>query len=101
MSNPGFTCITCRVAFNNADLQRFHYKSDWHRYNLKRKVVEMPAVTAEDFKQRVLAQQAQNAEAEKDTATFCKLCSKHFSTWNSYSNHLQSKKHKEAEVKQP
>lgn len=59
----------------------------------------MPAVTAEDFKQRVLAQQAQNAEAEKDTATFCKLCSKHFSTWNSYSNHLQSKKHKEAEMK--
>ncbi|KAJ8024534.1 hypothetical protein HOLleu_34467 [Holothuria leucospilota] len=99
MSYPGFTCITCRVAFNTADLQRFHYKSDWHRYNLKRKVVEMPPVTAEDFKQRVLAQQAHNAEAERDTSTFCKICGKHFNTENAYSNHLQSKKHKETEAK--
>ena len=28
---PGFTCITCGVAFHDADLQRDHYKTDWHR----------------------------------------------------------------------
>ncbi len=54
-----FTCITCRVAFNDADLQRAHYKTDWHRYNLKRKVAELPPVTAENFQQRVLAQRSQ------------------------------------------
>lgn len=59
----------------------------------------MPPVTAEDFKQRVLAQQAQNAEAEKDTSTLCKICSKHFNSGNAYNNHLQSRKHKDAELK--
>ncbi len=33
-----FTCISCHVAFREAAVQREHYKSDWHRYNLKRKV---------------------------------------------------------------
>ena len=59
MSSPTFTCITCRVAFADADLQRSHYKTDWHRYNLKRKVANLPHVTAEGFNQRVLAQRAQ------------------------------------------
>ncbi len=54
-----YTCMTCRVAFPDADLQRAHYKTDWHRYNLKRKVGAMPPVTAENFQKRVLAQRAQ------------------------------------------
>ncbi len=57
--SASFTCITCRVAFADAELQRGHYKTDWHRYNLKRKVAELPPVTAENFQQRVLAQRAQ------------------------------------------
>lgn len=48
-----YTCITCRVAFPDADLQRAHYKTDWHRYNLKRKVANMPPVTAENFQKKV------------------------------------------------
>jgi len=42
-----------------AELQKEHYKSDWHRYNLKRKVADLPPVTAENFQQRVLAQKEQ------------------------------------------
>lgn len=42
-----FTCISCHVAFKEASIQREHYKTDWHRYNLKRKVVDLPPVTAE------------------------------------------------------
>ena len=54
-----FTCITCRVAFADADRQRAHYKGDWHRYNLKRKVVDLPPITAENFLQKAQALQAQ------------------------------------------
>lgn len=54
-----YTCITCRVGFANLDLQRGHYKTDWHRYNLKRKVAELPPVTADTFQQKVLAQREQ------------------------------------------
>ena len=42
-----------------AELQKAHYKTDWHRYNLKRKVADLPPVTAENFQQRVLAQRQQ------------------------------------------
>jgi hypothetical protein len=64
MSNIGkesavFTCVTCNVAFVDSELQRDHYKSDWHRYNLKRKIAEMPVVSFKDFQERLLLQKAQ------------------------------------------
>ncbi|CAH2283934.1 zinc finger 622 [Pelobates cultripes] len=94
-----YTCITCRVAFADPDIQRAHYKTDWHRYNLKRKVADMPPVTAENFQERVLAQRAVVEEQGKETATYCTVCSKRFATFNAYENHLKSKKHLELEKK--
>ncbi|XP_064410394.1 cytoplasmic 60S subunit biogenesis factor ZNF622 [Latimeria chalumnae] len=92
-----YTCITCRVAFLDADIQRAHYKTDWHRYNLKRKVADMPPVTAENFQERVLAQRAAVEEQQKGTATHCVSCGKKFSNCNAYENHLKSRKHLEVE----
>ena len=97
---PMFTCITCRVSFADSDIQRRHYKTDWHRYNLKRKVAEMPPVTAEVFQQKVLAQKAE-VEAQQQSKTkslHCQLCNKTFSSENAFSNHLGSKKHKDVEA---
>ncbi|KAM5157092.1 cytoplasmic 60S subunit biogenesis factor ZNF622 [Mantella aurantiaca] len=94
-----YTCISCRVAFADPDIQRAHYKTDWHRYNLKRKVADMPPVTAENFQERVLAQRAVVEEQSKETATYCTVCSKRFSTFNAYENHLKSKKHLDLEKK--
>ncbi|KAM4688696.1 cytoplasmic 60S subunit biogenesis factor ZNF622 [Discoglossus pictus] len=94
-----YTCITCRVAFADPDIQRAHYKTDWHRYNLKRKVADMPAVTAENFQERVLAQRAVVEEESKETATYCTVCSKKFATFNAFENHLKSKKHLDLEKK--
>ncbi|KAL5007591.1 hypothetical protein ScPMuIL_016397 [Solemya velum] len=94
-----YTCITCQVAFSNPDIQRAHYKTDWHRYNLKRKVAKLPPVHAEIFEQKVLAQREQVKNSEKDVSAMCEICGKHFNTQNAYQNHLQSKKHKDAEAK--
>lgn len=55
MEGPLFTCITCYVGFRLADDQRAHYKSDWHRYNLKRKVADMKPISQADFDQRVVS----------------------------------------------
>ncbi|XP_056376917.1 cytoplasmic 60S subunit biogenesis factor ZNF622 [Hyla sarda] len=94
-----YTCITCRVAFADPEIQRAHYKTDWHRYNLKRKVADMPSVTAENFQERVLAQRAVVEEQSKETATYCTACCKRFSTYSTYENHLKSKKHLDLEKK--
>ena len=96
MASGGYTCITCRVAFVDPELQRSHYKTDWHRYNLKRKVAELPPVTAENFKERVLAQRAVDTTEAKHE--FCQICKKHFTSENSYQSHLRSRRHKEREV---
>uniref|UniRef100_A0A1I8P8T1 C2H2-type domain-containing protein n=1 Tax=Stomoxys calcitrans TaxID=35570 RepID=A0A1I8P8T1_STOCA len=99
MSN--FTCINCSVKFASADIQREHYKTDWHRYNLKRRVAELPPVTAEDFQSRVI--QMRNAEAtaneERQTSLYCNACHKQFGNAKAHDNHLHSKKHKENLVK--
>lgn len=94
-----YTCISCRVAFADGEVQRAHYKTDWHRYNLKRKVADMPPVTAENFQERVLAQRAATEHQLMDAASTegCSVCNKKFSSANAYQNHLQSHKHQQAE----
>lgn len=94
-----YTCITCRVAFRDAEMQRAHYKTDWHRYNLRRKVADMDPVTAEGFQERVRAQRAVAEEESKGTATYCTVCSKKFATFKAYENHLKSRRHVELEKK--
>ena len=56
-----FTCNTCQVAFRSSDLQRTHMQSDWHRYNLKRRVASLPPLTSEIFAEKVLANKASAA----------------------------------------
>jgi len=34
----GLACNSCNKDFEDDAEQKFHYKSEWHRYNLKRKV---------------------------------------------------------------
>ena len=53
------TCLACNVGFEDVDLGRMHYKTDWHRYNLKRKVVNLGPITYEKFQERVALEQKQ------------------------------------------
>ncbi|XP_016150645.1 zinc finger protein 622-like [Sinocyclocheilus grahami] len=97
-----YTCISCRVQFSDGEVQRAHYKTDWHRYNLKRKVADMPPVTSENFQERVLAQRAaaeQQSQSGGHGSAYCATCNKKLSTDNAYNNHIQSNKHLHAERK--
>ncbi|KAI8915402.1 C2H2 type zinc-finger-domain-containing protein [Powellomyces hirtus] len=95
-----FTCLSCHVAFRTADNQREHMRSDWHRYNLKRKVADIPPVSAENFAQRVQQQQTKTQEDNKPVFSGeCLACRKTYSNENGYNNHLHSKKHKETQAR--
>eukprot|EP00049_Salpingoeca_infusionum_P017963 m.355191 g.355191 ORF g.355191 m.355191 type:complete len:457 (+) comp17195_c0_seq1:342-1712(+) len=96
-SLPQFTCLTCRVGFPDGDIQRAHYKTDWHRYNLKRKVATLAPVSANAFRERVLAQRRDQEEQQAKEATnfVCEPCGKTFNTQGSHDSHMKSKKHKE------
>lgn len=94
-SHP-YTCNTCQVAYRNIDLQKAHMKSDWHRYNLKRRVASLPPISSEVFTDKVLQARAVST-AEADKAYFersCDVCNKTYYSENAYQNHLLSQKHK-------
>lgn len=48
-----YTCNSCVLHFDDGALQREHMKSDWHRYNLKRRVAQLPPITELVFKSKV------------------------------------------------
>lgn len=89
------TCLACRTIFDDAEAQRSHYKSDWHRYNLKRKIAEMPPVTYGEFNRIVRFHTEKREEKKQEKHLSCQICSKSFSSENAHTNHMNSKKHKE------
>ncbi|XP_037385892.1 cytoplasmic 60S subunit biogenesis factor ZNF622 [Talpa occidentalis] len=94
-----YTCITCGLAFGDAESQRAHYKTDWHRYNLRRKVAAMAPVSAEGFRERVWAQRAAAEQQSQGSATYCAACGKRFASFKAYENHLRARRHAELERK--
>lgn len=59
------TCIACRLEFTDNGVMREHYKSDFHRFNLKRKAANLPSVSQELFDQKVASSAAK--ESQKGT----------------------------------
>mmetsp|Transcript_13328 Transcript_13328/g.35398 ORF Transcript_13328/g.35398 Transcript_13328/m.35398 type:complete len:408 (-) Transcript_13328:20-1243(-) len=54
----GFTCLTAPgVVFDDKAAFTAHYKSEWHRYNLKRRTAQLPMVSLEEFERRRAAAQ--------------------------------------------
>ncbi|CAI5511962.1 unnamed protein product [Closterium sp. Naga37s-1] len=45
-------CNACNAGFDDGPTRNAHYRSDWHRYNLKRKVAGLPGVTEQWFEKR-------------------------------------------------
>lgn len=44
-----YTCMGCRIKFETMELQRAHYKTEWHLYNLKRRVCNLNPIDLESF----------------------------------------------------
>ncbi|WLF78025.1 pre-60S factor rei1 [Lodderomyces elongisporus] len=57
-----FTCNTCNLQFPASEDQRTHMKSEWHRYNLKRKVAQLPPINEDLFNSKVAAAAAQKPD---------------------------------------
>ncbi|KOS22032.1 Cytoplasmic 60S subunit biogenesis factor REI1 -like protein [Escovopsis weberi] len=98
-----YTCNTCQVAYRNIDLQKTHMKSDWHRYNLKRRIASLPPIAAETFTEKVLQARAETT-AQADKAYFersCDACNKTYYSENAFRNHLLSQKHKQNLLSSP
>ncbi|XP_015059202.1 cytoplasmic 60S subunit biogenesis factor REI1 homolog 1-like [Solanum pennellii] len=99
---PGLTCNACDKEFVDDTEQKLHYKSEWHRYNLKRKVAGVPGVRETIF----LARQAALAEekeklSETPLLYACGLCDKEYRSSKAHAQHLKSKSHLVRASQQP
>lgn len=97
MSSPyqgALTCVTCQIVFETGEAHRVHYKTDWHRYNLKRKIINLLPVDRPTFETRILSQQAKHDEENAKSSIYCTICRKSYSSQKSFDSHLTSKQHK-------
>ncbi|XP_038899653.1 cytoplasmic 60S subunit biogenesis factor REI1 homolog 1 [Benincasa hispida] len=92
---PGLTCNACNKEFLDVEEQKLHYKSEWHRYNLKRKVANVPGVTEALFLARQSAAAAQENAKSRETSMLysCGLCSKAYRSAQAHAQHLKSRSH--------
>jgi len=69
-----------------------HYKSEHHRYNIKRKLIGLPPLSHSDY-----LLQFQPDESSKQSSVqelYCEICSKKFMSLGTYKQHINSKRHK-------
>ncbi|ORX78292.1 hypothetical protein BCR32DRAFT_295137 [Anaeromyces robustus] len=92
-SNASYTCSTCKVMFENTETQREHYKQEWHKYNLKRKIAELPPLTNDEYIEIINKQFKETENLNREKSWNCEVCKKTFNSENAFKNHEVSKKH--------
>ena len=92
----GFYSTTSGTYFSDKDSLSEHYKSDFHKYNLKRKVAGLPPVTKEWFESRKeLLSSTASTVGPVQKFWYDPLTKKKFSSENTYVAHVNSKKFKD------
>lgn len=90
-----FKCQTCHAVFNGHEEHVAHHKSDFHRFNLKRKMINLPPVTIEQFNTKVAEVKKEEEKEGTKEVVECKICKKKFASENTYKTHVNSSKHKD------
>ncbi|KAK4274361.1 hypothetical protein QN277_017591 [Acacia crassicarpa] len=90
---PGLTCNACNKEFSDDAEQKLHYKSEWHRYNLKRKVAGVPGVTEALFIAKQSAAAQEKDKNETPMLYSCGLCGKSYKSSKAHAEHLKSRGH--------
>jgi len=94
-------CNACQAPIASDAERGAHYKSEWHRYNVKRRCAGLTSIPQSLFDSQLAALQSKKAAESAQKATQqCKLCMKSFATQSAFQAHLQTKKHLKKAEKQ-
>ncbi|KAF8082938.1 hypothetical protein N665_0800s0031 [Sinapis alba] len=90
----GLACNSCNKEFEDDAEQKLHYKSEWHRYNLKRKIAGVPGVTEALFEARQTALAQERIKSSEAPMLYtCGVCNKSYRSSKAHEQHLKSKSH--------
>jgi len=71
-----------------------HYRTEWHRYNVKRRCAGLGSIPHALFQAQLAAlSKRKAAESQAKTEQYCKVCKKSFASASAFSAHQASKKH--------
>jgi len=90
-------CNACQVVIKSTDERASHYKTDWHRYNVKRRCAGLIPVERETFKEKVSVLLKEKTEG--NLAQKCDNCNKTFKNDKAREQHYLSKIHKKQVAK--
>uniref|UniRef100_A0A0X3Q1M4 C2H2-type domain-containing protein n=1 Tax=Schistocephalus solidus TaxID=70667 RepID=A0A0X3Q1M4_SCHSO len=85
-------CPTCQASLPTAD-RRTHLKTDWHIYNLKRVVADLPPICETEFSKKQATFLSTVSVPVSGKKFHCQCCKKSFNSQKSYGNHIGSKQH--------
>ena len=54
MQEGNFICVNCQMHFSEEASYKSHYKSEHHRYNVKRKLISLPPLSLHEYTLRKL-----------------------------------------------
>ncbi|KAF8086071.1 hypothetical protein N665_0635s0002 [Sinapis alba] len=90
----GLACNSCNKEFDDDAEQKLHYKSEWHRYNLKRKIAGVPGVTEALFEARQTALAQERIKSSEAPMLYtCGVCNKSYRSSKGHEQHLKSRSH--------
>ncbi|CAD8065490.1 unnamed protein product [Paramecium sonneborni] len=95
-----FVCSSCLLSFPEELGYKDHYKTDFHRYNIARKMINLAPVSYEAYKEKFDKISEQKIISPIQSQTF-KCCNKEFKSSKTYQAHLVSKSHQQNQLKSP
>ncbi|XP_071693733.1 cytoplasmic 60S subunit biogenesis factor REI1 homolog 1-like [Rutidosis leptorrhynchoides] len=95
MAGELLMCDACNKQLIDENDQENHYKSQWHRYNLKRKIAGVKGVTEAVYLARKSTRAEEKRKLQKGPAMSytCGLCNKTYRSSKAYDHHLKSRSH--------
>ncbi|XP_046851771.1 ankyrin repeat and zinc finger domain-containing protein 1-like isoform X2 [Xenia sp. Carnegie-2017] len=68
MMTNGKSCILCGVMFTTLKDQRSHFKLDWHKYNIKQRLLQRKPVKQEEFEEIVSGDLSSISGSDSDSS---------------------------------
>lgn len=91
--NLSIVCNSCMYAVKASE-RNAHYRSEWHRYNVKRQVANLPPMPLDIFDSKLTALKTkQGEEAQERASHYCALCNKSSASAAGHAQHITSKMH--------
>jgi len=97
MQKKEIICSTCHIKFDSVVNYKLHLSTEYHIYNTKRRIAELPPISEDLFEQKKLSMISANQSAMSEMLYKCQPCNKVFKSTEQLEEHKKSKKHKKNE----